>query len=107
MSIELVMLSNLLVLLLLLSIFPQHQGISSDLALCIRWPEYWSFSFSTSPSNGYSALISLKIGWFDLLAVQGTLKSSPAPQFESISSLVFSFPYGPTLISVLDYWIEN
>ena len=79
MSVESVMLSNHLVLchrlLLLLSIFPQHQGISSELALRIRWPEYWSFSFSISPSNGYSGLISFKTGWFSLLAVQGTRKS--------------------------------
>ena len=53
----------------------QHQGFSNGSALCIRWPKYWSFSFSTSPSNEYSGLISFKIDWLDLLAVQGTLKS--------------------------------
>ena len=53
----------------------QHQGISSESVLCIRWPEYWSFSFSISPSNEYSGLISFRIDWLDLLAVQGTLKS--------------------------------
>ena len=55
---------------------------SNELALCVRWPKYWSFSFSISSSNEYSVLISFRIYWFDLLAVQGTLKeSSPAPQF--------------------------
>ena len=53
----------------------QHQGFSSELALHIRWPKYWSFSFSISPSNEYSGLISFRINWFDLLVVQGTLKS--------------------------------
>ena len=53
----------------------QHQVFSNESVLCIRWPNYWSFSFSISPSNEYSGLISLRIDWFDLLAVQGTLKS--------------------------------
>ena len=53
----------------------QHQFFTSDLALRIRWPKYWSFSFSISPSNQYSGVISFRIDWFDLLAVQGTLKS--------------------------------
>ena len=57
------------------SIFPGIRVFSSDSILCIRWPKYWSFSFSISPSNEYSGLISFKINWFDLLAVQGTLKS--------------------------------
>ena len=57
---------------------------SNESALCIRWPKYWSFSFSISPSNEYSGLISFRIGWFDLLAVWGTLKSSPASLKESI-----------------------
>ena len=55
--------------------FPASQGLSSELAIHIRWPKYWSFSFSISPSNEYSGLISFRIDWFDLLAVQGTLKS--------------------------------
>ena len=79
MSIELVILSNHLILchplLLLLSIFPSIRVFSNELALPIRWPKYWSFSFSISPSNKYSALISFRIDWFDLLAVQGTLRS--------------------------------
>ena len=62
-------------LLLLLSIFPSIRVFSNESALRIRWPKYWSFSFSISPSNGYSGFISFRIDWFDLLAVQGTLKS--------------------------------
>ena len=62
-------------LLLLPSIFPSIRVFSNELALPIRWPKYWSFSFSISPSNEYSGLISFKINWFDLLAVQGTLKT--------------------------------
>jgi len=78
-SIELVMPSSHLVLccplLLLPSIFPSIRVFSNESALCIRWPKYWSFSFSISPSNEYSGLISFRIDWFDLLAVQETLKS--------------------------------
>ena len=62
-------------LLLLPSIFPRNRVFSNELALSIKWLKYWSFSFSTSPSNEYSGLISFKIDWFDLLAVQGILKS--------------------------------
>ena len=79
MSIESVMPSNHLILchpfLLLPSIFPSIRVFSSESAFCIRWPKYWSFSFSISPFNEYSGLISFSIDWFDLLAVQGTLKS--------------------------------
>ena len=79
MSIESVMLSNHLILchplLLLPSIFPSIRVFSNESALCIRWPKYWSFRFNISPSNEYSGLISFRMGWFDLLAVQGTLKS--------------------------------
>ena len=78
-SIKLVMPSNHLILghplLLLPSIFPSIRVISNESVLCIRWPKYWSFSFSISPSNTYSGLISFRIDWFDLLTVQGTLKS--------------------------------
>ena len=62
-------------LLLLPSVFPSIRVFSNGLALCIWWPKYWSFSFSISPSNDYSGLISFRIEWFDLFAVQGTLKS--------------------------------
>ena len=79
MSIESVMPSNHLILcrplLLLPSIFPSTRVLSSESVLCIRWPKYWSFSFSISPSSEHSGLISSKIDWFDLLVVQGTLKS--------------------------------
>ena len=79
MSTESMMLSNHLILyhplLLLLSIFPSIRVFSNVLALHVRWPKYWSFSFSISPSNEYSGLISFRIDWFDLLAVQGTVKN--------------------------------
>ena len=79
MPIELVMPSNHLILchplLLLPSIFPSIRVFSNESALCIRWPKYWSFTFTISPSNEYSELISFRIDWFDLLEVQGTLKS--------------------------------
>ena len=78
MSIESVMPSNHLILclpLFLPSIFPSIRAFSNESALHIRWPKYWSFSFSISPSNGYSGLISLRIDWFDPFAVQGTLRS--------------------------------
>ena len=105
MSIESVMLSNHLILcnplLLLTSIFPRIRVFSNELAFHIMWPKYWSFSISSS--NEYSGLSSFRIDWFDLLAVQGTLESSPALQFESINSLVLCLLYGPILISVHDY----
>ena len=79
MSTESVMPSNHLILchplLLLPLIFPSIRVFADESVLCIRWPKYWSFSFSISPSNEYSALISLRMDWLDLLAVQGTLKS--------------------------------
>ena len=79
MSIESVMPSNHLILchplLLLPSVFPSIRVFSSKSALCIRWPKYWNFSFSISPSNEYLGLISFRIDWFDLLAIQGILKS--------------------------------
>ena len=79
MSIESVMPSNHLILchtlLFLPSIFPSIRGFSNESVLCIRWPKYWSFSFSISPANEYSGLISFRMDWLDLLAIQGTLKS--------------------------------
>ena len=79
MSIESVMRSNYLILcyplLLPPSIFPSIRVFSNESVLCIRWPKYWSFSFSISPSNEYSGLISFTMDWLELLAVQGTLKS--------------------------------
>ena len=88
--------SNHLILchpLLLPSIFPSIRVLSKESALCIRWAKYWSFSFSTSPSNEYSGLISFRMNWLDLLTVQGTLESSPTPQFRSINSSVLGFLY--------------
>ena len=85
-SIESVMSSNHLVLcrplLLPPSIFPSIRVVPHESALCIRWPMYWSFSFNISPSSEYSGLIFFRMGWFDLLGVQGTLKSR-ATQFRS------------------------
>ena len=79
MSIELVMPSNHLILchplLLLPSIFPNIRVFSNESALCIRWPKYWSFSFNVSPSNEHPGLISFRMDWLDLLALQGMLKS--------------------------------
>ena len=105
MSIEWVMLSlsSATPVLLLPSVFPSIRVISNELALRNKWPKYWSFSFSSSPSNEYPGLISYRIDWFDLLAVQGTLESFPA-QFESISCLALSVFYDLMLISIHDYW---
>ena len=91
-------------LLLLPSIFPSIRIFSKQSVLRIRWPNYWSFSFSISLSNEYSGLISFTMVWLDLLAVQGTFKSLLQHQFESINSLALSFLYSPTLISIHDYW---
>ena len=108
MFIESVMLSNHFILccspLLWPSIFPSLRVFSNELALCITLPKYWSFSFSISPSNEYSGLISFRIDWFDLLTVQGTLKSLLQHQFEITNSSVLSPLYGPTLTPVHDYW---
>ena len=104
-SIESVMPFNRLchLLHLLPSILPSIRVFSNESALHIRWPKYWSFSFSISLSNEYSRLISFRIDWLDLLAAQGTLKeSSPAPQFKSINSSALRFLYSPTLTR--DYW---
>ena len=106
MSIESVMLSNHLIfchpLLLLPSFFPSIRVFSNESALCIiRWPKYWSFSFSTSPSNEYSGLISFRIDDFDLCSPRDFQESSPTPQFKSVSSSVLSLLYGPTLTSIM------
>ena len=101
MSIALVMPSNRLILCcppffppsILLSI----RVFSNESVLCIRWPKFWSF---ISPSDEHSGLISFRMDWLDLLAVQ----SSPASQFKSINSSALSFLYSPTFISIHDYW---
>ena len=91
-------------LLLLPSIFPSITVFSSESALCIRWPKYWSFSFNISPSNEHWRLISFRMDWLDLLAVQGILKSLLQQQFKSINSSALSFHYSPTLTSIHNYW---
>ena len=85
-------------LLLLPSLFPSIRVFSNESVLRVRWPKYWSFSFSIGPSNEYSGLISFRMGWFDLLGVQGTQESFPTPQFKSINSSALSFLYGPAHI---------
>ena len=108
MSIESVMPSNHLILccpfLLLPSVIPSIRVFSSESALHIRWSKYWSFSFSISPSNKYSGLISFRIDWFDLCFPRDCQVSPQAPPFESISSLVLSLLYSPALTSIHDYW---
>ena len=92
-------------LLLLPSIFPSIRVFSNESALCMRWPKYWSFSLSISPSNQHPGLISFRMDWLDLLVVQETLQeSSPTPQFKCINSSALSFLYSPTLTSIHDYW---
>ena len=106
MSIESVIPLNHLILshplLLLPSIFPRIR-VSNKSALRIKWPKYWSFNFSISPSNEYLGLISFRTHWFDLLVVQGSLRSL-LQQFKSINSSALSFLHGPTLTSIHDYW---
>ena len=116
MSIESAMPSNHLILcrplLLPSSIFPSIRVFSNESVLRIRWPKYWSFSFSTTPSNEYSGLISFRMDWFDLLqnglvgspcSPRDSQESSPTPQFKSINASELSFLYSPTLTSIHDY----
>ena len=99
MSIALVMPSNHLILchplLLPPSIFPSIRVFSNELVLHIRWPKYWSFSFSVSPSNEYSGLISFRMDWLSPCSPRDSQESSPTPQFKNINSLVLSFLYSP------------
>ena len=108
MSIESVMPSNHLILSCPLflppSLLASIKVISNESVLHIRWPKYWRFGFSISPSNEYSGLISFRIDWLNLLAVQGTQESSPTPQFKSINSSALSFLYSPALTSIHDCW---
>ena len=108
MSIESVMSYNYLILccplLLPPSIFPSIKVFSNESILHIRWPKYWHFSSSISSSNEYSGLISFRIDWLDLLAVQGTLKSCLVPQLKIIYSSALSFVYSPNLTSIYGYW---
>ena len=106
MSIKSVMPLNHLILchaLLLPSIFPSIRVFSNESVLGIMCANYWSFSFSISPSNEYSRLIFCKMDWLDLLEIQGTLKSI-RQQFFSINSSALSVRYSPTLTYILDYW---
>ena len=111
MSIESVMTSRHLILcrplLLLPPIFPSIRVFSNESVLHIRWPKYWSFSFSISPSNEYSGLISFKIDWFDLLAIQGTLRSLLQHRFESINSSALCLLYCPALTTIRDCWRDH
>ena len=104
MSIKSLMPSNHLILchplLLLPSTFPSIRVFSNELVLRIRWPKYWSFSFNTSPSNEYSGPIS----FWSPCSPRDSQESSPTPQFKSINSSAFSFPYSPTLTSIHDHW---
>ena len=109
MSVELMMWSNHLIfchpLLLLLSIIASIRVFSSESVLCIRWPKYWSLSFSISPSNEYSGLISFRFDWLDLLAVQRTLKSLLQHHNSKSSVLQHSAFFMVQLLpSVHDYW---
>ena len=107
MSIKLEMPSNHLILchlLLLPAIFPNIRAFSNESVLHIRWPKYWSSSFSISPSNEYSGLISFRIHWLDLLAVQGTLKSLLQHHSSKASILQHSAFFIVQLTSIHDYW---
>ena len=87
-------------LLLLPSIFPSIRVFSNESVLCIRWQKYWSFSFSVSTSNEYSGLLSFRMDWLDLLAVQGSLLQ----HHSSKASVICCSAFSPTLTSIHDYW---
>ena len=91
-------------LLCLPSTFPSIRAFSNESVLHIRWLKYWSFSFSMSPFNEHSGLISFRTDWLNLLSTHGTLKSSPISQFKIINSSALSSLYSPTFISIHDYW---
>ena len=82
----------------------QHQGLSNESTLHMRWPKDWSFSFSISPSNEHPGLISFRMDWLDLFVVQGTQEPCQTPQFKSSNSSVLSFLHSPTLTSLHDQW---
>ena len=95
-------------LLLPPSTFPSIRVFSNESALHIRWPKYWSFSFNINPTNEHPGLISFRMDWLDLLAVQGTLKSLLQHHSSKASILpALSFLYTPTLTSIHDYWKKN
>ena len=108
-SIESVMPSSHLILchplLLLPLITPSIRVFSNESTLCVRWPKYWSFSFSISPSKEHPGLISFRMEWLDLpCSPRDSQESSPTPQLKSISSLVLSFLHSSTLTSIHDHW---
>ena len=86
------------------SIPPSMRVFSNESTLCMRWPKYWSFSSSISPSNEYPGLISFRMDWLDLLAVLDSQESSPTPQFKSINCSALSLLHSPTLTSIHDHW---
>ena len=106
-SIETVMPSSHLILRYPLSLLPpippSIRVFSNESTLHMRWPKYWSFSFSIIPSKEIPGLISFRMDWLDLLAVQGTQESSSTPQFKSINSLALSFLHSPTFTSIHDH----
>ena len=109
MSIKSVMQSNCLILcrplLFLPSIFPSIRVSSKESVLCIKWPKYWSFSFSITPSNEYSGMISFRMDWLDLLVVQGTLKSLFQHHHSKASILQHSAFFIVQLLTCIhDYW---
>ena len=83
---------------------PSIRVFSNESTLHMRWPKYWSLSFNIIPSKEHPGLISFRMDWLDLLAVQGTLESSPTPQFKSINSSELSFLHSPTLTSIHHHW---
>ena len=89
---------------LLLSVFPSIRVFSSESVLHIRWPKYWTFSFSISPPNEYSGLISFRIDLIWSCSLRDSQESSPTPQFKSINSSALSFLYSATLTSIHDHW---
>ena len=105
-----VMLSDHLILkcplLLLSSIFPSIRDFSNESSVCIRWPKFWSFSFSISPSSEYSGLISLKTEWFDLLAVQGTFRSL-LQHHSSLASILWWSAFLMVQLSQHDHWEDH
>ena len=108
MTIKSVMSSSHLILccplLLLPPIPPSIRLSSNESTLHMRWPKYWSFSLSIIPSKEHPGLISFRMDWLDLLAVQDSWESSPTPQFKSINSSALSFLHSSTLTSIHDYW---
>ena len=108
MSIKSVMPSSHLILrrpLLLLPLIPPSIGVfSNESTLRMKWPQYWSFNFSISPSNEHSGLISFRMDWLDLCSPRHSQESSPTPQFKSINSSMLSFLFSPTLTSIHDHW---